>query len=112
MEEGPRYEELQAKLGRDAGRDRMITLWADGNLRMPEEGKGRALAFVIDPEALAALKLGEIISILQVIAGAPPELKKFYPNSLNLTPKSDGLSYLNTDFVSALARPEEFAASA
>jgi hypothetical protein len=103
------YADLVHKLGPGADRDRFVVLLADGNLVISDPKKREeALAFVIEPEVLAVLKLGEVISILQVIGSARAELREFYRRALGLIQdRETGVATIGESFLENLAEIAE-----
>ena len=103
------YDDAIQGLGPELRRDGMLLLMADGSLviRDPEARK-TALAFVIQPEVLGTFKLGQILSLLQVIAAAPAELREFYRHELGLAANPEtGLATVGQNFLDSLARLAE-----
>lgn len=112
FKESAAYGELEGRVRKRQGQGLGLVLWGDENLVLTPREKGKALAFVIEPQVLSVLKLGEIIPLLQIIASAPPELRQFYLNVFHLIPRESGLVYLGNDFLNALVNLRELAASA
>ncbi len=98
------YSALKRKIRRTVGQKDLVTLMADGSLRIPTEMKGKILVFLVEPEILAILRLSELISIIQVIGNASDNLRQFYLEvlGLNLNGKT-GVSTFGKAFINELS---------
>lgn len=82
------HEALERKINDGLAQKALVTLMADGSLRLPQAKKGKTLAFVIEPQVLAVLKISDLISLLEVIGSAPAELRRFYLEEFGFHPDS------------------------
>ncbi len=98
------YSALERKIRGADEQKNLVTLMADGNIRIPTEKKGKTLVYLVEPEVLAILKLSELISILQIIGSAPDNLRQFYFEVLGLNPNvKTGVSTFGKGFINELS---------